>query len=232
VWLIDGILDWMIGFIAPYTFTRLGSTGNYSAIADLRTIQFTVTHALGFSIFISRILATDISVSLPLQIHVKYSYHSLIPFLKLLCSYQFRRLDSFQFQAHIPTGWRVEAQPFTFGSTALLLLLGRVFWVCPFITHRHGPHRKHSLYCCQGVFTVPLPSKNCPFIPRVCFCGNVFSESLPSNEYTRHNTNLNAGRLRKKQWEEYRRQKCVFWERSQRKRISKASDKKKTASVV
>jgi hypothetical protein len=32
----------------------------YSAIADLHTIQFIVTHALGFSVFTSRILATDL----------------------------------------------------------------------------------------------------------------------------------------------------------------------------
>jgi hypothetical protein len=31
----------------------------YSAIADLHTLQFTVTHALEFSVFTSRILATD-----------------------------------------------------------------------------------------------------------------------------------------------------------------------------
>jgi hypothetical protein len=32
----------------------------------------------------------------------------------------------------------------------------RVFWLCPFITHLHWPHRKHSLFCWRGVFTVPL----------------------------------------------------------------------------
>jgi hypothetical protein len=52
-------LVWMIGFIDTL-FTQLGTTGNYSAIADLHTLQFTVTHALGFSVFISRILATDL----------------------------------------------------------------------------------------------------------------------------------------------------------------------------
>jgi hypothetical protein len=51
-------LDWMVGFIDT-SYTPLGTTGNYSAIADLHTLQFTVTHALGFSVFTSRILATD-----------------------------------------------------------------------------------------------------------------------------------------------------------------------------
>jgi hypothetical protein len=41
----------MIGFIAPFTFTQFGATGNYSAIAILHTFQFTVAQALRFSVF-------------------------------------------------------------------------------------------------------------------------------------------------------------------------------------
>jgi hypothetical protein len=47
------------GFIDTL-FTQLGTTGNYSVIPDLHTLQFTVTHALGFSVFTSHILATDL----------------------------------------------------------------------------------------------------------------------------------------------------------------------------
>jgi hypothetical protein len=56
---IDGVLDWMTGFIAFYTFTTRDYRQN-SAIAILHTLQLTVTHALGFSVFTSRILATDL----------------------------------------------------------------------------------------------------------------------------------------------------------------------------
>jgi hypothetical protein len=56
---IDGIMEWMIEFIATYTFTTRDYR-QYSAIADLHTLQFTVPHALGFSDFTSRILATDL----------------------------------------------------------------------------------------------------------------------------------------------------------------------------
>jgi hypothetical protein len=56
---VDGFLDSMIGFIDTL-FTQLGTTGNYSAIADIHTLQFIVAHALGFSVFTIRILATDL----------------------------------------------------------------------------------------------------------------------------------------------------------------------------
>jgi hypothetical protein len=39
------------------------------------------------------------------------------------------------------------------------------------------------------MFTDLLPSNACPTVARVCFRGNVFTESLPSNGYTRHNIN-------------------------------------------
>jgi hypothetical protein len=51
-------LDCMIGFIDT-VYTALGTTHNYNATADLHTLEFTVTHALWFSVFTSRILATD-----------------------------------------------------------------------------------------------------------------------------------------------------------------------------
>jgi hypothetical protein len=53
----------MIGFIDTYTLTQFGTTDNCSAIAILHSLQFTVVHALEFSLFISRILATDLSQS-------------------------------------------------------------------------------------------------------------------------------------------------------------------------
>jgi hypothetical protein len=40
---------------------------------------------------------------------------------------------------------------------------------------------ENSLYCWQSLFTAPLPSNRSPIVPCVCFCGNVFSDPLPSN---------------------------------------------------
>jgi hypothetical protein len=50
---------WMIGF-NDSLYIQIVTTGNYNAIADLHTLKFTVTHTLAFSVFTSRILATDL----------------------------------------------------------------------------------------------------------------------------------------------------------------------------
>jgi hypothetical protein len=64
----------------------------YSAIAIVHTLESTVTHALQFSVFTSRILATDLSqFHCNFKLNVKSSYHRLTPFLPLFCSCQFRR---------------------------------------------------------------------------------------------------------------------------------------------
>jgi hypothetical protein len=57
----------------------------YSAIADLHTSQFTITHALGLSGFVNRILAMDLSQShCNFKSHMKSSWRNLIPFLPFL----------------------------------------------------------------------------------------------------------------------------------------------------
>jgi hypothetical protein len=62
------VLHWMIGFIDT-VYIHLGITSNYSTLADLQTLQFTVTHALWFSAFTNCKLTTDIiTVSQSLQI--------------------------------------------------------------------------------------------------------------------------------------------------------------------
>jgi hypothetical protein len=80
-WLIitgSGLDDW----IYWHTCTQFGTTGNYSSIAILHTFQFTVANALGFSVFTSRILATDLSQSHCIfNSHMTSSWYSLIPFL-------------------------------------------------------------------------------------------------------------------------------------------------------
>jgi hypothetical protein len=106
------------------TFTEFGTTGNYSVIAILHTFEFTVTHALGFSVIISHILVTDLShFRCKFKSHIESSFHSLTPFLSLICDCQFRRVDSIP--AHIPTGsslWSLTLH-FRLDHCFLLLLL-------------------------------------------------------------------------------------------------------------
>jgi hypothetical protein len=49
----------MIGFIGTSVTIAL-NYNQYGAITDLHNLQFTVTHALGFSVFTSRTLATEL----------------------------------------------------------------------------------------------------------------------------------------------------------------------------
>jgi hypothetical protein len=58
-WRTRRVSDWMIGFIALYKFATTDYR-QYRAIAILHNLQFTVAHALGFLVFISRFLETDL----------------------------------------------------------------------------------------------------------------------------------------------------------------------------
>jgi hypothetical protein len=66
--------------------TPLGTTSNYSFIANLHTLQFTVTHTLGFLVFTSLILATDFdTVIIPVSLYLQHTrslfFQSKISFL-------------------------------------------------------------------------------------------------------------------------------------------------------
>jgi hypothetical protein len=79
-----GLYDWIYWHLSHTTWDYR----QYSAISDLRTLQFTVTHALGFSAFTSRILATDLQQShRHFKSHMKSSLHRIIPFLPFLLSH-------------------------------------------------------------------------------------------------------------------------------------------------
>jgi hypothetical protein len=134
VWFIRRILDGMIGFIAPYTFTQLGTTSNYSATV-FYTFQFTVPHAQGFSVFTSRILATDLSQShCNFKSHMKSSLHSLIPFLQFPLSH---------LRLPIPKT-RLEYSGLLFYTPSTLSLLLLSCRTLP-ITTLYVPHWKHRL---------------------------------------------------------------------------------------
>jgi hypothetical protein len=70
----------------------------------------------------------------------------------------------------------------------ILLFFLKHLWLCPFITLRQGPHGKHRLLllriCVYWPVTLQWMFLYCRV--RVC-CGNVFTDSLPSNWCTHHN---------------------------------------------
>jgi hypothetical protein len=63
----------MIGFISTLVTVSL-NYNYYSAISDLHNLQFTVAHALGFSVSTTRLLATDLTVT-------SNHYEVFLPFL-------------------------------------------------------------------------------------------------------------------------------------------------------
>jgi hypothetical protein len=182
-----GLDDWIY---CNLYFHTVRNYRQYSPIAILHTFQFTVTHALGFSVFTSRILATDLSQShCHFNSHVKSSWHSLI----LSCCFFSIALD-----CHLQNS----TQFFSFSITSLhdyCSLLRRIVWLCPLITPRHGPHGKHCLLLPR--MRVYWSVTYCRV--RLC-CWNVFTDPLPSNGYICHNMNpkisvnrlLRAERLR------------------------------------
>jgi hypothetical protein len=60
----------MIGFISTLV-TAFLNYSQYSDIADLHTLQFTVAHALGFPVFTSRLPATDLNRETIISNHYK-----------------------------------------------------------------------------------------------------------------------------------------------------------------
>jgi hypothetical protein len=111
----------------------------YSFIADLHTLQFIVTHALGFSVFTSRILATDcITVSLSLKITHEVFFWRPNSFLAIVL------------QLPTPKTWLSSIPllpsscPGRLASRNSTLL--DYFSIEPlFITILHGPRREHDL---------------------------------------------------------------------------------------
>jgi hypothetical protein len=129
----------MIGFIAPYAFTYFGTTGNYSAMAIVHNLpvhRYTRTRIL--ILFTSRILATDLSQShCHFKSHMKCSWHSLIPFWSFLINHL--RLPS-------PA----------FGPILFLAL-----WDPRYIASRRTNRKHRIVYCCEDMFTAPLPNNGC-----------------------------------------------------------------------
>jgi hypothetical protein len=141
-----GLDDWI--YCTLYIHT-VRDYRHYSAIAILHTLQFTVTHALGFSFFTSRILATNLSQSrCHLNSHMKSSLQRLIPFLPFLLNHL--RLPS------------PERDPILF---RLLFCTPSRLLTVPFYNPLARTTQKTPSSIVKDVFTGPLPRNGCP-LPR------------------------------------------------------------------
>jgi hypothetical protein len=141
------------------------------------TSQFTIKHALGFSVFTSRILATDfIRVSLSLQTTTKFSFHSLLPLLSLFCNCQFRRLDSFQFLCSQVISRQVGVSKLD--SIQLIFLYNHI---------ARTTRKTQPFYFWLGMFTAPLHSNESYSIVACVFVASGMclpSRYLATNVYT------------------------------------------------
>jgi hypothetical protein len=66
----------MIGFISTLVTDSLNYS-QYSDVADLHSLEFTVAHALEFPVFTSSLLATDLNTETSTSNH----YEVLLPFM-------------------------------------------------------------------------------------------------------------------------------------------------------
>jgi hypothetical protein len=138
---------------------------------------FVVTCALGFSVFTSRILATESHCNF--KPHMKpSSFHSPISFLPLFCNCQSWRLDSIPL---LPSSYPGRlASP---NSTLHSVVPNWIFIYTQFVRTTRKTSPSIVPYCFRHTNDRGADHiQNKPL-----YCWGVFTESLPSNGYTRHN---------------------------------------------
>jgi hypothetical protein len=140
----------------------------YSAIAILHTLQFTVAYSLGVSVspFVSgqRIYHS-------LTVTSDHISNSFLAFLQLPIP-QTRLISN------------------SFSTTVLYFIYSAsTTFVLPNTSHNYFAQTPWKTPSSIVQNACPLPSNGCPIVERLC-CGNVFTDPLPSNEYTRHNIHI------------------------------------------
>jgi hypothetical protein len=145
----------------------------YSAIADLHILQFTFTHARGFSVFTSRILATDL-----LQSHCNLKSHMNSPL-------QFNSfiVISFQLPSTAISRTLLNSIPLLPSSYPGRLASRNSTNSSQLNYSARTTQKTQRLYCWEGVFAAPLHGNGSYSTVFVIRCrGNLFTEPLPSNK--------------------------------------------------
>jgi hypothetical protein len=177
----------MIGLIDTLYIHRTLDYRQYNTIAILPTLQFTVAHALGFSVFTSPILATDfITVSLSLQITHGILCSQPNSFLAIILQLQIPKTRLRSLPSSYPGRLASRNSTELFYSRLPLLYSAVCCLTLPY-NHFARTMQKTQPYCLGDVSTDPLHSNRRPILARVGTPGNAFNESLPSNGYARHN---------------------------------------------
>jgi hypothetical protein len=214
------LLDWMIGFINTL-YIQLRITGSYSVIA-ISTLYSSPSHMhLGYSVFTSRIPATDLwlqtthegvfaqsssFLAIPFQSpsnpisKIRPNSRQLTQTSKSKVTLRLTASQSVSLGVKPPSGahdqifytvWHLRscfcgAPSLTRGRVSLLYML-LALASAVFLGSESLGTRDQPLYCWEGLFTDPLFSNGRPILAGVRFCGNVFTESLPSNGSIRRN---------------------------------------------
>jgi hypothetical protein len=173
----------MVGFIDTI-YTQLGTTDNYSAIADLHTLQFTAAKHIWVLNLHSPLVVSWQRIyqsRCNFKSHVKSFLYNLIPVLPLFCNYQ---LNSIPLLRSSYPGRLASRNSTQFFATELF-----------FITPLHGPRGNRSLSivgkaclqrrCIAIVACVFVAAGMC--LPSRCLAMNVYSDfTIPA--FGRHVT--------------------------------------------
>jgi hypothetical protein len=163
--------------------TELQALQRYRYSTHFAVNRCTRTRVL--TVFNSRILATNLKQShCRLKSHMKSSCHSLI--------YSCRFFSTTFFDCHLQNSTQFSTTTNSNSSSTELsqLLTTAALLELLVILPWDGPLGKYRLLLSRivlGVFTDPLPGNRRSIIARIGSRGNVFTESLPSNGYPRHN---------------------------------------------
>jgi hypothetical protein len=185
----------MIGFIAPYTFTQFGTTGN-----TVLSLYYTLPSSPLLTHYDSQssLVVSWQRIYNSLTVTSNHTWSLLVTVLLIYCHYSAaaNSEDSAQFNSSatelISRKVSVSKLDFALSTTVLqsfyfLFSTTSRLPTVPFITPRHGPHGKHRLLLLRmRVYWSVTYQWMSACRVRVC-CGNVFTESLSSSGYTRSN---------------------------------------------